>query len=384
MRIIKYEDRNCDLCGGRDLEEIWKYSIKSRTRNDITQWKVRNVICRNCGFAFVSPSPTQKSLESHYADSFELFAGQRPDYSIEKRIALIKKYCIKRRNTTYLEIGSNNCPEFMSELKKVTGKISTMEINQNCNSSYKDADEIPRKFADVVAAYFVFEHVPDIKRLIRACAKAMSDSGVLIAEVPDLTIYARDPAGLYLCEHVNHFSPYTLSTAAGLCGLELVEFSRRRCSRPFGFVSVFRKSRRALAKAGKNNDEYIISREAMLEGVETMKNLSRKIDAARKRIREMAESGKSSIIWSANWNCMRLLDGFKLPETAFVVDSDIRKKDYFKDTQVSLPSEKLKEIGKASYLVLNAPFYADEIKNWISDKTGRKFTNEDSIILDYF
>ena len=174
------------------------------------------------------------------------------------------------------------------------------------------------------------------------------------------------------------------SDLARLSGLELVEFSRRQCSRPFGFVSVFRKGHGAPARVKSDRDEYLISRSAMLEGVETMKNLSRKISAARKRIRELAESGKSTAVWSANWNCMRLLDGFKLPPAAFVVDSDIRKKDYFKDTPVFLPSEKLKEIGQASYLVLNAPFYADEIKKWILDKTGRCFTSEDSIILDYF
>ncbi len=385
MRKIEYEDRACDLCAGRDLEEIWKYSIKSRTKSDITQWKVRNVICRNCGFAFVSPAPTRKSLESHYGDSFELFAGQKPDYSIGKRIRLIKKYSAGRsKKASYLEIGSNNCPEFMSELKKVTSSISTMEINQNCDSSYKNPDEIPAKFADIVSAYFVFEHVPDPKRLLMTCARVMSDSGHMIIEVPDLGIYARDPAGLYLCEHVNHFSPYTLSVAAKLCGLELVEFSRAECSRPFGFVSVFKKSPTKTARAGKNKDEYIISRAAMLEGVNTMKNLSRKIAAARRRMNELAKAGETTILWSANWNCMRLLDGFELPAKALIVDSDIRKKDYFKKVSVHLPSEKLAEIGKASYLVLNAPFYADEIKSWIFDNTGRRFTKEDSLILDYY
>lgn len=144
MRAIKTENRVCDLCGGNNVEEIWSYQIKQKTKNNISVWNVRNVICQFCGFGFVSPCPTQESLAEHYGDSFELSNDFNPDYSIEKRIHLIKKYAGTAGQSSYLEVGSNNCPKFIDSLKRIVGNISTLEINESCESSYNDVKKFRR------------------------------------------------------------------------------------------------------------------------------------------------------------------------------------------------------------------------------------------------
>lgn len=383
MRIIKTEKRNCDCCGGNDFEEIWSYSIKSKTKTNISSWHVHNVICRNCGFAFVSPCPTQESLNSHYADSYELSINQGPDYSVPNRIKVISRYCRPDKSSSYLEIGSNKCPEFISSLSKIVGSIDTMEINESCVSSYRSLNDI-KKTADIVAAYFVLEHVPDPKSFLISCGKLLGNKSVLILEVPNLYIYSKDPAGLLLCEHTNHFSPLTLSKIAMMSGLEMVEVGIKDCSRPFGFVAVFKKAERELARPGRDHHEYLIGKTCMVDGRDVIRILLEKAENIKNKIRHFDSKGKKTIIWAANWNCMKLIDGFELPKTTFIVDSDTRKKGYFPDKEVYQPINVLNDIKEASYLVICAPFYADEIRNWIKDKTGRIFTNADSITLDYY
>ena len=384
MRTIETENRVCDLCGGNDVEEIWSYQIKQKTKNSISLWNVRNVICRFCGFGFVSPCPTQESLGEHYRDSFELSNSLKPDYSIEKRIHLIKKYAGTSGQSSYLEVGSNNCPKFTDSLKRIVRNISTLEINESCESSYNDVKNIPEKSADIIAAYFVFEHVPNPIELLGSYRNILSDNGVLIIEVPNLLIYPRDPAGLDLCEHVNHFSPYTLARIAENCGYEMIESSQSHCSRPFGFVSVFRKSESREVAAKKNKVEFLIGKTCMLEGAQMLKNLTIKQEKARRKIMELNIAGKTVIVWAANWYCMRLIEGFELPQTAVIVDSDARKKDYFPGITVYEPSKVLEKIRLAEFLIINTPFYASEIKDWIKENTGKVFSEENLMIMDYY
>ena len=384
MRMIDTEPRNCDLCESDNLEEIHCYSAKYRTKNDMSLWNVRNVVCKTCGFTFVSPAPLQKCLDEHYGDSFELSTGLKPDFSVTKRIKFIARYSTKGRKTAYLEIGSNHCPEFMEALGKTVGSISTMEINQSCSSSFKNAGDIPEDSADIVAAYFVMEHVPSPIRMLSTCSKILKGDGVLILEVPNLYLYPDDPAGLLLCEHVNHFSPTTLTAAAKRCGLDLVEFSQSSSSRPFGFLAAFKKSPGECKKTPPNKTEYALARTCMKSGIVKLRKLDSKIEEAREKILEFSRKGEISIIWSANWICLKLVDNFKLPENVFMVDSDSRKADYVPDYLVHIPSDILEQISKASYLVLNSAIYSDEIKNWIKDQTGRIFTDDNSIVMDYY
>lgn len=386
MRIIKTTSRNCDICGCSDLDEISSYSLKSRTRNDISVWNVRNVVCKNCGFAFVSPAPLQESLDEHYSDSFDLSTISTPDYSIDKRIKFIKSLLNSKKASSYLEIGSNNCPAFIDSLKLLFTNIHTLEINKSCQSSFSSSDEIPANSIEIVAAYFVLEHVPNPLAMLKTCAKIVSKDGFVIIEVPNLYLYPDDPAGLYLWEHVNHFSPTSLTTLAELAGLRLESLSSFLCSRPFGFVAAFKKNseKNPTAAIFQNKTESVIAKKCMELGKEKLLIFDGKIKKAREMISSLGKQGKVAIIWAANGTCFRLLENFSLPETAFVIDSDPKKREFLPDIKALLPDEAIDKIKQASYLVINTPFYAKEIKSWIKSKTGIQFDNSNSIIIDYF
>lgn len=156
------------------------------------------------------------------------------------------------------------------------------------------------------------------------------------------------------------------------------------CSRPFGFVSVFIKQESSEVAVKKNKYEFLIGRSCMLEGASMLKNLTLKQDNARRKIIELNNSGKTVIVWAANFYCMRLIEDFELPQNTVIVDSDARKKDYFSGVQVYEPSKVMEKIRSAELLIINTSLYASEIKDWIKENTGKEFSKENLMIMDYY
>ncbi len=382
MKEIQLERRECDCCGSSDLEEIWSYAQKCKTRNKTFLWKVTNVACRNCGFAFVSPSPTIDSLKEYYEDSFSLFSSKTVDYSIENRINIIKKYRAETRAKSYLEIGSNNCPEFISKVSTLFDRVETIEINNTCNSNYQSLNEVPHESIDIVTAYFVLEHIPKPKEFLLSIATILKSNGRLIIEVPNLYIYPKYPEGIFLYEHVNHFSPVSLSHLAKICGFNLVDISQINCSRPFGFVAIFKKADYSEKNLEffNNKIEFIQARSYMQEGAHVIELFKKKLDSIRAMI---SKPGINTIIWGANNICTLLLQDYQLPPTSTVVDSDPQKSGFLSPVKVYLPHHVLDKIRKAELFIINTKIYAEDIKKWITHHTGRSLDNAKVIILEY-
>ena len=72
MFLIK---RACDLCNENNHEKIYSYSKKLNINNDNFTWKVNNVVCNNCGFAFVSPVPNQDIFTQYFQNKVSIYNG---------------------------------------------------------------------------------------------------------------------------------------------------------------------------------------------------------------------------------------------------------------------------------------------------------------------
>lgn len=389
MRRIRLQERVCDCCGSQDMEEIWRYSVESKTRNQVFLWDVRNVVCRHCGFAFVSPTPVEEDLEDYYKDSFSIFSEQEIDFSIENRLMLItERLRISEQHhsqapdevKTYIEVGSNNCPEFISGVRALFDSVQTVELNEGCVADYNSLKNIPSNAADVVTAYFVLEHISNPRDFLENCARALKQGGSLILEVPNLYLYPKDPAGIFLHEHVNHFSPVSLARLASVCGLELVDLGQRYCSRSFGFVAVFQKTPGIQPIAGSSHVEVVMARSCMLEGVDVVNSFKARLAQAREKI-DHATSG--ALIWGANEICKMLISDYRVPETVACIDSDVRKQNYLSPVAVYQPADALEKIMKAELLVIATKRNSASIQEWITSHAGRTFRREEILELDY-
>jgi len=209
---FEYHPRHCDCCGSDKLEPAFSFDYVVRQRTRSWCWKVRNVVCKTCGFALVSPAPSAEELRAYYADSFAAADVGVAEFSIPKRIEFLRTHSV--RTDRYVEIGANNSTEFVRELRSHYADVVTIEVNDHCAPTTRDAASVADACADVVASYFVLEHVVDPVSFLRECRRLLRPDGALILEVPDIGIYSRNPAALYWWEHVNHFSPRTLARLA--------------------------------------------------------------------------------------------------------------------------------------------------------------------------
>jgi SAM-dependent methyltransferase len=383
---LEYEKRSCDVCGNDDLEEVWAWESLAATKSHLYNWKIRNVVCPDCGFLFVSPCPTQNSLLDYYGDSFEAWKGQPVDFSTENRIELLKQNIPQKENLTFVEIGGNSNDEFKSAISGIVDSYSNVEVNMSVTTEFRSIDNMNQGSADILAAYFVLEHVSDSVKFLETCAQVMKEDGILIIEVPNLYFYPHDQAALSWWEHTSHFSPSTLCAVAAKTGLHLKDLSYDLCSRPFGFAAVFTKkqseSNNQPAYDGERGKcEYLVAKSSMLEGLKPILKHAKQLVEVRNRIQEVCSTGEHVVLWAANNTCIDLLNGFELPINAKVVDSNSDKKNYLKPILVHEPEELKDFILTAKLIIINSELYADRISIFIKNELGRTLSNDEVHII---
>jgi len=368
---IAVEARSCDLCGGADLASIWEFQHVAKTRERHFLWSVRVVVCKNCGFGFASPAPTAAALAAYYGNSYLPLKGQARDYSIEARLTVIGRHHAGPKGC-YVEIGSNDNTEFAQALGQRFEAIRTVELNDASGATTTDAKDIADGSADIVASYFVLEHVPDVHGFLAHCARIVRPKGAVIVEVPDLRLYPSDPSSLLLHEHVNHFTPNTLTALAARHGLALREVGRQDCSRSFGFVAVFAPDptvTKAIA-AGPNPAEFAEAVACIRDGRAAIDAFDARLAATREKLAASVANGGSAVIWCANEVCRRLLDDAPPPKGVVIVDSNPLKANFLESVPVLQPEAAAESIRRARLFAICSPLYVGEIKNRIERIAG--------------
>ena len=376
---ISLESRACECCGGYDLEPVWSsQSIVTRARNT---WKFPfNVaVCRTCGFCFASPGPKRDDLARYHADGL---AGHKEiglPYSVEARMAVLERYSVP--NGVFAEIGGDQPGEFHRRCSSLFAKQLVVEISEDTPAELRNVHDLPENSVDVLAHYDVLEHVSDISEFLAACCRSLRPGGVMICEVPDLRLYPRNLLLLEF-EHVNHFSAATLNAIAAKAGLRLIELGHL-CSRPYGFLSVFRKQALDVAPNTGGQCEFIDALACVRGGLDQIRRAESHIDSLRRQLAIMGESGKRVTLWAVTDFLRRLLDGFTLPALVTVVDSDPRRRNHLENDglQVMEPKNSIEHITNSELLVICAPRYKAEIIDWIKQQTGKTFFGSELVVL---
>ena len=379
MGEIRYAKRDCDICGSGSHTEIVAYAAKARTHGGVYKWQVRDVVCRQCGFAFVSPAPTEQSLTDYYTDSFAFWRGEKVEFSIEHRLKFLRRHLDDFPKGTFVEIGPNATQGFEAALTSLTKKYVAVEPNADYRSERQALGSLLPGTVDVIAAYFVLEHVLDPGRYLVAFSRALKTGGLLIVEVPNLCLYGDNPAGIIHFEHVTHFSPNSLAVLAARAGLKLLEASEVECSRPYGFVAAFRKSDAPIEVP--DLDEFQTAHRCMVAGAGLMARYWAQFDNVRRRIIEVAAVGGTIVFWPANKPCSDLLDGFSPPETCVFVDSDPARSKYLEPVHVVVPDRAANAISRAELFVIGSELHSTEILHEIAQRRGNALLDHQYIVL---
>jgi len=365
---IPLEKRNCDVCNSKKLESLYKYDkyvCNSESANTYL-FKVDNVICCNCGFTFVSPCFDQNILMDYYSSSLRSPSDQTLDYDINFRMEIINKYTKpnpSKGKLKFIEFGPSTFGEFQNRISESFDyfPIEPSRTFRSLGKKSVDVEEI--KLADIIAHYFVLEHIPSPLEFLKYCNTLLRIGGIMIIEVPNIEIYPIDPVALNLYEHQSHFSFGALNHLANKVGFENIEFNKKS-SRSFGMLLIFKKIHELPIPSSYNfaeiPNEYEINKINFNLGLEQIKIFNNNLIQAKSFIDKSEDS--FVILWGANQNLIDFIQMFysnlKIPDFLILIDSDPLKRNFLLNydphfaKEVLIPTECEDAINKASKLII--------------------------------
>ncbi|MFO0874326.1 MAG: class I SAM-dependent methyltransferase [Phycisphaerales bacterium] len=219
----------CPLCSGVQSDLVYTRP-DHRHRVDGTLFRV--VRCRDCGFVFVNPRPTARSIHRWYPPEF-YGAGDVAEAALDRqreRLDAMAAWLSALRPGRLLDVGCYK-GEFMLwmarrgwdvrgvEFSATPPNLFGLEIHHGelADAPFGIGDDAP---FDAITVWAVLEHVFDPRRVLRECARRLRPGGRLFVLVPNFrSLPARFLQHDDVPRHVLMFTPETLRRLLGECGL---------------------------------------------------------------------------------------------------------------------------------------------------------------------
>lgn len=213
--------------------------------------------CETCGFAHLLPIPSQSDLDSYYASDY--YASTKPscisdrerDFSwwqrvYEDRIRSISQY-LSSDQRTILDIGSGT-GHFLLVAQQLNWHSVGIEPSKQaydyciqqtgvfnvCHSTFEKWNKVTRKpIFSAIHMQEVLEHLPDPRTTLRSIHKLLVPGGILCIVVPNdfspvqyaATSILKLPPWWIVPEHINYFTPSTLTSLLERCSYEIIDLT---------------------------------------------------------------------------------------------------------------------------------------------------------------
>jgi 2-polyprenyl-3-methyl-5-hydroxy-6-metoxy-1,4-benzoquinol methylase len=286
------EINTCLVCGSANSEPFL-------TCKDYTVSQKEFVIraCKDCGFKFTSPRPEDKDLGSYYkAESYVSHSDTKKgfvnsvyhkvrSYTLIKKLQLVMQHT-RLRQGKMLDYGAGT-GAFLETCKKNKWEAYGIEPDETARkvmaekfsiSTYVSLAEAQSDKAysefDVITAWHVLEHVPDLKETIESFKKLLKDKSILIVAVPnpeshDAKHYKECWAAYDVPRHLWHFAPKDMTKLMTDSGFKLIQtlpmvfdsyyvsmLSEQYKSGHSGLVKAFWRGLVSNIKANKSGKEF--------------------------------------------------------------------------------------------------------------------------------
>ncbi len=193
------------------------------------------MVCKNCGFIFLSPRLNEKDMGIKYKlieklGSVKARKAAYPVSNLDKRAKVIYHSIAANRKgklsgLKVLDFGGAegyNLQLFAKNNKCYVVDYEKWNLPKNINYLCRTADKIPRDmYFDIILCCHILEHAVNPIKVVKALAKHLAPGGTLYIEVPFQCFYSnfkqlRDPL-----THINFFSNASLSYLLLKCGLSI-------------------------------------------------------------------------------------------------------------------------------------------------------------------
>ncbi len=286
------EITTCLICGSADIVPF--LVCKDHT---VSQKEFQIKQCKSCGFRFTSPRPNDADLGEYYkAESYVSHSDTKKglvntlyhwvrSYTLIKKLQLVMHYTGLKKGRI-LDYGAGT-GAFLDTCKKNGWDATGIEPDERANkvmaekfsiSSYPNLNEAKTKSAlhdfDVITAWHVFEHVPDIKETIQELHNALKENAKLIVAIPnpdsfDASVYKSNWAAYDVPRHLWHFAPKDMEALMKDQGFRLVKvlpmifdsyyvslLSEQYATGRKGLLKAFWTGLRSNLKANKTGKEF--------------------------------------------------------------------------------------------------------------------------------
>jgi 2-polyprenyl-3-methyl-5-hydroxy-6-metoxy-1,4-benzoquinol methylase len=225
----------CLVCGSSDAPALVYEATYDGTVDGAAQYflkyrrKVahgRIVKCRTCGFTFTNPQFTPGEYELIYAaaardmpEADPLAVAERARFAHLAR--LVGKYSRSPNKLLDLGCGDGTFLKLVSANEKVGYEAGGMTAESSPGLELISGDfladtgkpPLVEHSFDVVTAWDVFEHLPDLDRYTASSMRLLAPGGFLFVTIPDAgSLVARlsgEKWNMYLLEHLWYFSAET-------------------------------------------------------------------------------------------------------------------------------------------------------------------------------
>jgi len=237
--------RNCPVCKNHNNQFLFKQEFANYSDGGLMD-EYDVVICSSCGAGYASGIPSQFEFDRYYETMSKYEHGYRSGEvsDVDKArfsqvVDLVERYL--KKDDRIVDIGCATGALLAEFQKRGFNNIKGYDPSKECSeaalrlygikvaiSSISSLSEVSES-ADLVIMTGVLEHLADVDQSILIIKKLLAKKGMIYFEVPDATRYDEwfsAPFQFFSMEHVNFFSPLSLSNLLYRHGYEVV-FSQR-------------------------------------------------------------------------------------------------------------------------------------------------------------
>jgi len=199
----------CPICSNAECEQVFSLKI-SQTSESSMDGNLNIINCKSCSFYYTQSKSIEKDYNNYYL-THNNYTGS--EFVCKDKDRQTYDFLLKNLDTSVksiLDYGSGS------------GGLSKLLTSNYSVSTYDVGNDLPKGNSDCIVLSHVLEHIYNPVEFIRMISSYVRDDGFIYIEVPNANGYEKMKGFGSLqeinIEHINFFSPYSLSKTMIQCG----------------------------------------------------------------------------------------------------------------------------------------------------------------------